>query len=80
MLDELAAWVDDIPPYPTAQRFGNLAFREYGKRLEEVLVDRVCSIIRLLTCHYPSSGPKQFSRRCCRLSSMLPYLLFDPTS
>ncbi|KAF8529915.1 hypothetical protein JB92DRAFT_2695878 [Gautieria morchelliformis] len=35
MLDELASWVDDIPPHPTAQRFGNLAFREYGKRLEE---------------------------------------------
>ena len=80
MLVELTAWVDDIPPYPTAQRFGNLAFREYGKRLVEVLVDRVCSVVRLLTCHYPSSGPKLFYKRCCRLSSMLLYLLFGPTS
>lgn len=37
MLDELEAWIDDIPPQPTPQRFGNLAFRDYGRCLEEVL-------------------------------------------
>ncbi|KAI0750168.1 hypothetical protein C8Q80DRAFT_1166413 [Daedaleopsis nitida] len=35
MLDTLDGWIDDIPPLPTPQRFGNLAFRTWGKRLEE---------------------------------------------
>ena len=29
-------WIDEIPPLPTPQRFGNLAFRTWGKRLEDV--------------------------------------------
>ena len=45
LLDELDNWIDDIPPQPTPQRFGNLAFRLWGKRLEEVcsqkLVQRI---------------------------------------
>jgi serine/threonine-protein phosphatase 2A activator len=36
MLDTLDSWIDDIPPQPTPQRFGNLAFRTWGKRLEDV--------------------------------------------
>lgn len=36
LLDTLESWIADIPPQPTPQRFGNLAFREWGKRLEEV--------------------------------------------
>ena len=36
MLDKIATWVDEIPPQETTQRFGNLAFRDWGKRLEEV--------------------------------------------
>lgn len=35
-LDELDAWIDEIPPLQTPQRFGNLAFRTWGKRLEDV--------------------------------------------
>ncbi|TFK93785.1 PTPA-domain-containing protein [Polyporus arcularius HHB13444] len=35
MLDKLDKWIDEIPPLPTPQRFGNLAFRTWGKRLEE---------------------------------------------
>ncbi|KAI0706455.1 Phosphotyrosyl phosphatase activator [Earliella scabrosa] len=35
MLDTLNGWIDAIPPLPTPQRFGNLAFRTWGKRLEE---------------------------------------------
>ncbi|KAI0029428.1 hypothetical protein K488DRAFT_80177 [Vararia minispora EC-137] len=35
LLDELDGWINDIPPQPTPQRFGNLAFRAWGKRLEE---------------------------------------------
>jgi serine/threonine-protein phosphatase 2A activator len=36
LLDELDGWINEIPPLQTAQRFGNLAFRTWGKRLEEV--------------------------------------------
>ncbi|KAH9481901.1 Serine/threonine-protein phosphatase 2A activator 1 [Psilocybe cubensis] len=35
LLDELAHWVDDIPALQTPQRFGNIAFRTWGQRLEE---------------------------------------------
>ncbi|KAF5327611.1 hypothetical protein D9619_005039 [Psilocybe cf. subviscida] len=35
LLDTLDSWIDDIPPLQTPQRFGNLAFRGWGKRLEE---------------------------------------------
>ncbi|CCA73849.1 related to RRD1-Resistant to Rapamycin Deletion (protein phosphatase 2A regulator activity) [Serendipita indica DSM 11827] len=34
LLDELKKWVDEIPPYGDKQRFGNLAFRDWGKRLQ----------------------------------------------
>ncbi|KAH9948579.1 Phosphotyrosyl phosphatase activator [Amylocystis lapponica] len=34
LIDTLDRWVDEIPPLPTPQRFGNLAFRTWGKRLE----------------------------------------------
>jgi serine/threonine-protein phosphatase 2A activator len=36
LLDTIDGWIDEIPPLPTPQRFGNLAFRHWGKRLEEV--------------------------------------------
>lgn len=35
LLDTLSDWVDEIPPLQTPQRFGNLAFRTWGARLEE---------------------------------------------
>ncbi|KAN0133332.1 Serine/threonine-protein phosphatase 2A activator 1 [Lactarius tabidus] len=35
LLDELDRWIDEVPPLPTAHRFGNLAFRTWGKRLED---------------------------------------------
>ncbi|KAG2147724.1 uncharacterized protein EDB93DRAFT_400561 [Suillus bovinus] len=35
LLDTLSSWVDEIPPLQTPQRFGNLAFRTWGARLEE---------------------------------------------
>lgn len=38
LLDNLDEWIDEIPPLPTPQRFGNLAFRTWGKRLEEVRI------------------------------------------
>lgn len=36
LLDKLDKWIEEIPPHPTPQRFGNLAFRTWGKKLEEV--------------------------------------------
>ncbi|KAF9477738.1 Phosphotyrosyl phosphatase activator [Pholiota conissans] len=35
LLDDLDHWVEEIPPLQTPQRFGNLAFRTWGQRLEE---------------------------------------------
>ncbi|KAF8494001.1 hypothetical protein F5888DRAFT_1795277 [Russula emetica] len=35
LLDELDRWIDEVPPLPTPQRFGNLAFRTWGERLEQ---------------------------------------------
>ncbi|KAB5591718.1 hypothetical protein CTheo_4832 [Ceratobasidium theobromae] len=35
LLEQIVAWVDDIPPQSCPQRYGNLAFRDWGKRLEE---------------------------------------------
>ncbi|KAJ6515364.1 hypothetical protein C8R45DRAFT_854545 [Mycena sanguinolenta] len=35
LLDSLDAWIDEIPPQVSPQRFGNLAFRTWGRRLEE---------------------------------------------
>ncbi|GLB44736.1 putative PPIases accelerate the folding of proteins [Lyophyllum shimeji] len=34
-LDTLDKWIDEIPPLDSPQRFGNLAFRTWGSRLEE---------------------------------------------
>jgi serine/threonine-protein phosphatase 2A activator len=36
LLEELESWIDDIPPQASPQRYGNLAFRDWGRRLEEV--------------------------------------------
>ncbi|CAE6406713.1 unnamed protein product [Rhizoctonia solani] len=35
LLEELESWIDDIPPQASPQRYGNLAFRDWGRRLEE---------------------------------------------
>lgn len=35
LLEELDTWVNDIPPQESPQRYGNLAFRDWGRRLEE---------------------------------------------
>ncbi|KAK2467238.1 hypothetical protein APHAL10511_000787 [Amanita phalloides] len=35
LLVTLDKWIDEIPPSQSPQRFGNLAFRTWGKRLEE---------------------------------------------
>lgn len=34
-LNTLDSWIDQIPPQESPQRFGNLAFRTWGKRLED---------------------------------------------
>ncbi|KAF9554569.1 Phosphotyrosyl phosphatase activator [Agrocybe pediades] len=35
LLDILFQWIEEIPPLKTPQRFGNLAFRTWGQRLQE---------------------------------------------
>ncbi|KAF9522834.1 hypothetical protein CPB83DRAFT_863876 [Crepidotus variabilis] len=35
LLQIIEQWIDEIPPLTTPQRFGNLAFRTWGRRLEE---------------------------------------------
>ncbi|KAG6331065.1 hypothetical protein ID866_8026 [Astraeus odoratus] len=35
LLDTLDAWINDIPPLQSPQRFGNLAFRTWGARLTQ---------------------------------------------
>jgi serine/threonine-protein phosphatase 2A activator len=42
LLQILSDWVDEIPPLQTPQRFGNLAFRSWGTRLEEASPSGVC--------------------------------------
>lgn len=36
LLGKLDQRIEETPPLQTPQRFGNLAFRTWGKRLEEV--------------------------------------------
>jgi hypothetical protein len=36
LLDELNSWIEDIPPSSGPRRFGNVAFRDWIRRLEEV--------------------------------------------
>ncbi|TIA89901.1 hypothetical protein E3P99_01804 [Wallemia hederae] len=38
LLGTLDTWIDDIPPVDSPQRFGNVAFRDWGRRLEEPIV------------------------------------------
>ncbi|KAA1467275.1 Phosphotyrosyl phosphatase activator [Dentipellis sp. KUC8613] len=45
MLDTLDGWIDEIPPQPTPQRFGNLAFRTWGKRLEDSADDVLAPLL-----------------------------------
>ncbi|KLO17362.1 PTPA-domain-containing protein [Schizopora paradoxa] len=35
MLERLDSWINEIPPQVSPQRFGNLAFRTWGKKLED---------------------------------------------
>ncbi|KAF8992366.1 hypothetical protein BDQ17DRAFT_211013 [Cyathus striatus] len=54
LLDTLDHWIDEIPPLETPQRFGNLAFRTWGKRLEE----RADEILKsLLVSEYSAAIP-----------------------
>ncbi|EGO24892.1 hypothetical protein SERLADRAFT_349062 [Serpula lacrymans var. lacrymans S7.9] len=45
LLDTLDGWIEEIPPLPTPQRFGNLAFRTWGARLEERAEDLLSSLL-----------------------------------
>lgn len=60
LLDTLDAWIDEIPPLPTPQRYGNLAFRTWGQRLESVRV----SLLSPMT--YNASDMSVGRRHCSR--------------
>jgi serine/threonine-protein phosphatase 2A activator len=38
LLDELDRWIDEVARLPTPRRFGNLAFRTWEERLEQVFL------------------------------------------
>ncbi|TIB99656.1 PTPA-domain-containing protein [Wallemia mellicola] len=40
LFKELDSWIDDIKPIDTPQRYGNIAFRDWGNRLEQLLVTK----------------------------------------
>ncbi|KAI8621957.1 hypothetical protein BC830DRAFT_1057657 [Chytriomyces sp. MP71] len=52
ILQMMKSWIDDIPPFPEPQRFGNRAFKTWVERLEERATDL---IMPLLPCHF--QGP-----------------------
>ncbi|EIN03933.1 Phosphotyrosyl phosphatase activator [Punctularia strigosozonata HHB-11173 SS5] len=54
VLAELSSWVDDIPPLPTPQRFGNLAFRAWGQRLDTE-TDRLLSTLLEHSPHHATA-------------------------
>ncbi|KNZ80803.1 Serine/threonine-protein phosphatase 2A activator 1 [Termitomyces sp. J132] len=54
LLNTLDRWIDEIPPLQSPQRFGNLAFRTWGARLEE-RADEVLSL--LLTGDFSAAIP-----------------------
>lgn len=56
MLDTVESWVDEIPLQTSSQRFGNLAFRDWGRRLEEV---HTISLSHDFTKPYPSISALQ---------------------
>ncbi|CAM9762660.1 unnamed protein product [Ascophyllum nodosum] len=46
MLQQMATWVDDIPPIDEPMRFGNKAFRQWYQKLEEKAGGMVDSILQ----------------------------------
>ncbi|EKM57864.1 uncharacterized protein PHACADRAFT_50310, partial [Phanerochaete carnosa HHB-10118-sp] len=47
LLSALDRWIDEIPPLHTPQRFGNLAFRTWGRRLEDECSSLLASLLPL---------------------------------
>ncbi|KAG6865390.1 hypothetical protein C0991_002971 [Blastosporella zonata] len=45
LLDTLDRWIDEVPPLESPQRFGNLAFRTWGARLEERADELLTSLL-----------------------------------
>lgn len=54
-LQEIDGWTREIEPRKTPQRFGNLAFRDWGERLEEV------SLMSLRSVYHRSLIPLRLS-------------------
>ncbi|TEB31594.1 serine/threonine-protein phosphatase 2A activator 1 [Coprinellus micaceus] len=69
LLDKLEQWIEEIPPLQTPQRFGNLAFRTWGKRLEEncdallgELLEPECTPVRRFAKPYLMGSFGSFTR------------------
>ncbi|KAL2914476.1 Serine/threonine-protein phosphatase 2A activator 1 [Polyrhizophydium stewartii] len=45
MLDEVDGWIDQIPPEPTPQRFGNISFRKWALRLKDESVRLTAQVL-----------------------------------
>lgn len=73
MLDQLDAWIDDIPLDTGMQRFGNKAFRKWGERLEEVFV-LLQIALHVLTA--ASRDQKAYTKNGCRKAIVHFYLSF----
>jgi serine/threonine-protein phosphatase 2A activator len=58
VLDVLVSWIDEIPPSTGPRRFGNVAFRQWMQRLEEVFSQSVLIQAWSRTFAQTSTGPK----------------------
>ena len=72
LLQDIHDWTKEIKPQDTPQRFGNLAFREWGKRLDEVGGESA-HVPRVLLNHltYYTANPNAPSRSPARYSTAL---------
>ena len=47
LLDKIDAWIDEIPPEQGGQRYGNISFRKWNLRLQQVLQFKSVGICRV---------------------------------
>jgi hypothetical protein len=69
LLQILSDWIDEIPPLQTPQRFGNLAFRTWGTRLEEASLSGTSDCVSHSDDYF--SVLKSFLQTCSASSLLL---------
>lgn len=70
LLDDLHAWVDDIPPLESATRFGNAAFRTWHRRL----VDSVSELLHRVVSTCQLGDTEQQEKRDAVVEEVSAYL------